>query len=796
MWKNYLKIALRNFRLNIQYSVLNVTGLSIGLTAAFLALVYVKDELSFDKHHSKAEKIFRVAHLRSFDGSFNDLATTPLFLAKFLEDKTSGIKEVVRFVRDGYGLMKYDQQVYSEPQFAFADTHVFEVFDYSFLAGDPKAFHGNDVIVISDRVARKYFGDQSAIGKVITREVYRQQYNYKVVGVYETVSNAHFQFDFLVPFETASNGWNGMHGNDWFLSYAWTYLLLENPEDQHLIEEFLDNVVEAHMPESLQEGTDFYLQPLKEIYLQSDLQDEIEVNGRSDYVFILLSVGLITLFIACINYINLSTSKVLNRAKEVAMRKTFGGSKREVMTQFFIESSLYTLLSLLLSLLIISLLIPGFNDLTGKQFARADFFTVDFLLLISLVYVLITALSGTYPAVYMARFKPIDSFRKSRKGTGYILREVLVMVQFLAVVMCLSGIFIIRGQLEYLKNKELGYDASRIMYLDGYRWRDTPVVKEEAAQVKGVLQVSVGSGVPGSLEAPMLQTFIRLDGKQQENRIEAFRCWADEAYFDLLDIDLLEGRMPSFQSENNAIPNVVINESLLRLFDDQEYVLGSKIELFDFLGNSSGQVNVIGVVSDFHIESLRSEIKPMIFSLTRNAGNLIVKVEEDQIDKVSEELLEIAKKYPAETLPGVYLLKQDLDSQYAAEGRLYRISGIFTFIAILVAALGLYGLTSFAAEQRLNEMSVRKVLGASLVNILRSFGTTFVSLITLALVAGAFLTYVLADDWLANYAFHISLEITPFLKAGGIIYLLVLGVILIQCGKLYQINPAQNLREN
>lgn len=796
MWKNYLKIALRNFRLNIQYSILNITGLSIGLTTAFLSLVYVNDEFSFDNHHSKVDRIFRIAHQRNFDGSFNELATTPLFLAKYLEDRSVGIRQVVRFLRDGYGLMKYENQSYSEPQFAFADVSVFDVFDYSFVAGTPEDFKGNDVIMISDHIAKKYFGNQPAIGKVITREVYRQQYRYKVVGVYENNQNSHFHFDFLVPFESPSNGWNGMHGKDWFLSYTWTYLLLENPKDQDSVQDYLAGIVTEHMPESLQEGTNYYLQPLRNIYLQSDLQNEIEINGRLDYVLILLSIGLITLFIACINYINLSTSKVLNRAKEVAMRKTFGSSKREVMIQFFAESSLYTLLSLIFSLLILSLILPWFNELTGKQFVSADFVTGNFLLLISLIYVSITILSGTYPAFYMSRFKPIDAIRKSRKGVGYLLREVLVMVQFLAVVICVSGIFIIRGQLEYLKNKELGFDASRIIYLDGYRWRDTPVVKQEATEIKGVLQVSVGSGVPGSLEAPMLQTFIRLNGKQQENRVEAFRCWADDDYFDLLGIDLLKGRMPSFQSENNEIPNVVINESLLRLFDDPESSIGAKIELFDFLGNSSGLVNVIGVVSDFHIESLRSEIKPMIFSLTRNAGNLLVRAEDNQIDKVSKQLLEIAKKYPAETIPGTYLLKQDLDSQYAAEDRLYRVSGIFTFIAILVAAMGLYGLTSFAAEQRLNEMSIRKVLGASSVNILQSFGTTFFYLITIALLAGALLTYVLADDWLANYAFHISLRLTPFLKAAAIIYLLVSSVILIQFKKLYQINPAQNLRDN
>ncbi len=796
MWKNYLKIALRNFRLNIQYSLLNIIGLSIGLSTAFLSLVYVNDELSFDDHHTKATRIFRIAHQRNFDGSFNELATTPLFLARFLEDKSAGIKQVVRFVRDGYGLMKYEHQIYSEPQFAFVDVSVFEVFDYSFVSGSPRDFKGDDVIMISDHMAKKYFGNESAIGKIITREVYGRQYHYQVAGVYENNRNTHFHFDFLVPFESNSNGWNGMHGKDWFLSYAWTYLLLEDEHAQNRVGDFLSRVVAEHMPESLKEGTNFYLQPLQNIYLQSDLQNEIEINGRLDYVLILLSIGLITLFIACINYINLSTSKVLNRAKEVAMRKTFGSSRREVMIQFFTESSLYTLLSLMLSLLIVMLLLPGFNELTGKQFVPEDFISINFILLTALIYVSITVLSGTYPAFYMSGFKPIDVFRRSRKGAGFLLREVLVMVQFLAVVICVSGIFIIRGQLEYLKNKELGFDASRIIYLDGYRWRDTPAVKQEAAELKGVLQVSVGSGVPSSLEAPMLQTFIRLEGKQQENRIEAFRCWADEDYFELLGIDLLKGRMPSFQTENNEIPNVVINESLLRLLDDPESVIGAKVELFDFLGDSSGQVNVIGVVSDFHIESLRSEIKPMIFSLTQNAGNLIVRVEENQINKVSEQLLEIAKKYPAETLPGAYLLKQDLDSQYAAEDRLYRVSGIFTFVAMLVAALGLYGLTSFAAEQRLNEMSIRKVLGASAVNILQSFGANFLFLIMIAWFIGALFTYVLADDWLANYAFHISLQLTPFLKAGAIIYLLVSAVILIQFRKLYRINPAQNLRDN
>ena len=770
MFKNYLATALRHLLKYKGYSAINVLGLAVGITSCILIMLYVQDELSYDQHHEKKERIYRLVKSDTADGKTNESAFTPPSWAPVLAMEYPEIEHFTRLKPpNSRWLVRYGDKRSYEKHFVVADSSVFDIFTIPLVQGNAKtALAEPHAVVVSESMVKKYFGDENPIGKVIAAD---DKYMFTVTGIMRDLpKNSHFHADFLASFATTAAA--GIYFEPTTIqnlnSTMYTYFLLKEGYTADDLERKLPQFMDKYFGERLKSvGVEMrpYLQSLTDIHLHSNLKNEIEANSDIRYVYIFSSVAAFILLLACFNFMNLSTARAVRRAQEVGIRKVLGAHRTQLIRQFIGESVFFSFIALAVALGLVHLLLPQFNQLSGKVLEMS--YKSGWLLPALMIIALFTGLAaGVYPAFVLASFKPVAAVGgASNAGVSQsMLRKVLITFQFVVSIVMISGTAVVIDQVEYIQNKKLGFDEEHLVVIrlpDQAAVLGYPAYKRGVMQYPEIVNVSSSASVPGT---PTSLNLIQPEGFPEDQSPLVSTIWADFDFVETMDIEIKSGRSLSreFVSDNNA---VVINETAARTFGWEDPI--GKTFRYPGAPDTYPSRNVIGVMSDFHHQSLHQRIEPMMVMYWDEGRFMVVRLQGKNLPRG----LEVLQAQWRETYPGhpdmdFYFLDEDLERQYVAEQRLGSVFIAGAVLSILIACLGLLGLASYMAEQRTREIGVRKVLGATISNVVLLLSKEFTRLFALAFVIGAFAGYFVMQAWLDNFPYRIELSLWVFVSAG------------------------------
>jgi putative ABC transport system permease protein len=793
MLKNYLKIALRNVKKHKGYSFINIAGLAVGMTCCILILLWVQDELSFDRYHKNADRIYRITYAEEIGDAFDHYAHSPFPAAPAFAAEVPGIRTYTRLWQRT-GLIKHGENNFEERNIFYVDKDFFQIFSYELIEGDPAtALEDPGSIVLTQKMAQKIFGTNNALGKTLNLNV---DGDLKVTGIIKNVPrNSHFHFDYLVSINTPQ-GRRAEYLDYWLVIMGWSYVLLEEDADARIVEGKLAPVVEKHTGEDAQRyGSKmfYYLQPLTDIHLTSHLEGEIEGNGDILYVYVFSLIAVFILLIACINFMNLSTARSAKRGKEVGLRKILGAYKKRLVVQFLTESIGFAFVSMILAIYLVWFLIPAFNSLTGKEIAMASLLSsVAFFGLI--VLVMITGIAaGSYPAFYLSSFQPIDTIRQKlqRRSGGSGLRNALVILQFAISIVLIISTLIVMKQLNFMKNQKLGFKKEQVLalYIRGQGVvQQFEAFKNELKKEPAILEASYSSGIPGKAET-IVTTF--LEGQPDNVTFTFDYIFADYDFLKTYEIDLFQGRDFSRDFSADKEGAFLINETAQSKLGWGEETLGKKI------GYSREVMRpIVGIVKDFHYRSLKEVIGPLVvFLRPGQEPYLSIKMNTDDISQTLSHVEKTWKTFEKERNFEYFFVDESFDALYHSEEQLSRIIMFFAFIAILVACLGLFGLASYTAEQKTKEIGIRKVLGASVSSVVFQLSRNFIKWVLVANIIAWPLTYfVINNYWLSHFPFRISLSLLTFAAAGLMALCIALATVSFQSIKAALANPVDSIR--
>ena len=800
MIKNYFKIALRNLSKNKVFSVINISGFAIGLTCFILITVFVIDELSYDKYPAQAENIYRVNLSVAGNG---DVAVYPLVDVAVGEGIKNAFPEVKASTRifSVSDFVKYDDKQFKEEHLAFADSNFLQLFSIPLVEGNTtNALVQPNSIVVSRSFAKKYFGNGEAVGQSIT--VGTRNTIYKVTGVIDKVpANSHFHFDAFLSMSTFPNT-----NKTWSNLGYYTYLLLnKNTDPKKLEAKFPQLVAKYVVPEiqhdmgvSLAEAQKsvntfrFSLAPLTDIHLRSNTKFELEPNGDIQYVYIFSILALFILLLACVNFTNLSTARAIKRAREVGIRKVMGSVKKQLIVQFLSESVLFTFFSMLLSYVLIFLLLPYFNQLANKNISFDFFLNYKLILAVLLVSFIAGILAGIYPAFFLSSFNTIRvlkgaSMQGSQKKP---LRSSLIVFQFFVSTALIIATVIIYQQLHYMQNKKLGYDKDQVLFLPDARLlgKDQTAFKQQLLQDNRVVSASISRSIPGGQIMDGTEIYPKNENSNG-TEIHASISHVDYDYLHTLGIQILKGRNFSkdFPTDSSGI---VINEAAVQQLGwTNENAVGKTI-----VRSGQEEFKVVGVVADFNYASLKQKIAPLMMMLGRNFGGLIIKINTRDVKGFLADLKKQWNSFnPAGPLEYNFL-DEKFAALYASEQRTKQIFSAFAVLAIIIASLGLFGLSAFVIEQRAREIGIRKVLGASVQQVLLLVSKEFLLLVGIAFIISVPVTWWAMHEWLKDFAYRINIGTGVFVAAGLSAILIAFFTISFQAIKAAITNPVKSLR--
>jgi len=796
MIRNYLKVLLRNMMKHKTYMLINILGLSTALIAIILAAAFLFDEYSYDQFHSKKENIYR---LYKKNVSINDGTST-------LTTETSGLMgptmasdypEVKSFVRmlpwfDEIVVSLDEQNVYIEHP-VFVDSTFFEVFDFKLIAGNPnEALVRPSTIVLSESLTQKLFGDANPIGKSV---VGIHDLPFEVTGVVEDApENSHIQYDALMSWTTTVPDVGPLsYGfmNNWLGQTLFTYLELEEQADTQALEGKLPGMMKKYFPDR----ADSYilkLQSFEDIYLHSGemLTYSYVKQGSFNYVKVFAFTALFILIIACVNYINISTAKATKRAAEIGMRKVLGASKKQLVIQFLGESFVLTLLSAAVAFLAADLLLPAFNQLVGKHLSTASLFQPQLLGVLFLLLLVITLAAGLYPAFVLSAFKPSEVLMSSKSGlAGHMPRQVLTTIQFGIAIALIIGTFLVFQQTKFLQNKDLGFDKEHVLVLDinndiesKYQTFRSELLKHPDILKASVCQATVGSGTFGTTVIP--------EGQSEEKSVNIFRT--DANFIETIGIEINDGRAFNPLSSTDS-SSLVINQTFVDMMGWED-PLGKTIKF-----SPDGQsYPIIGVTKDFHFEGLNeSRVRPIVMYIhPQNFRNVTLRVSGNNIATTLDFIEGLWQKYESRFPFTYYFADTWFDNKYKKESQLLNTVTTFSIISIVLACLGLYGLTAFTIEQRAKEISIRKVLGATVTQLTLLLNKKFIILLLLAFIFAAPVAYYLLGEWLSGFAYQIEINAVPFVLAICLTLLITLFAVSSQAIKAALTNPITTLRKD
>ncbi|MDN5213299.1 ABC transporter permease [Fulvivirgaceae bacterium BMA12] len=802
MIKDYLKITFRTLANQKFYTGLNIVGLSIGIASCLLILLYVHHELSYDTFHEKAERVYRV-------GLNGKIAEQEIFttsscppLAFTAVEEFPEVENATRiFPYWAQQIIRYGETAIFEEKVYFADSSFFDVFGFKLLEGNPAtALVEPNTVVIPEDVAQKYFGEESAFGKTIL--IGAEKVPHKVTGVLDKLPpNTHLHFDML----RSMVSWPNHKDQVWLNNNLVTYLLLhEGASPASLEEKFVSMVIKYVGPEvqqfmgiSLetfaQQGNKygFFLQPLLDIHLHSDLKDELEPNGDITYVYIFGAIAFFIILLACINFMNLATARSANRAKEVGVRKTLGSLRSTLVWQFITESVVLSLIATLLALGATALLLSPFNDISGKEISAALFGKPWFIMALSGLMLTVGVIAGSYPAFYLSSFRPVEvlkgRLKAGMKSSG--IRNVLVVFQFFISITLIICTILVYEQLEYTRTKNLGFEKENVVVIEGM-WPlsrgQQNTLKQALIDQSQVINASISNNVPPGVNNT---TVFRKKGTEDDILISTYNV--DYDHLATMKIELLDGRNFSrdFPTDTTAI---LLNQAAVKAFGLTQAVN----ETLEFFGGDNGRQDfkIVGVFKDFNYETLKNEISPLALFLTRQGGLMSVRVRGENMPATLAMMEEAWKKHtPGEPFQ-YHFLDESYDALFRAEQRLGKVFSIFTGLAILVACLGLLGLAAFMAEQRTKEIGIRKVLGASIPGVILLLSKDFTKLVIFAFVLAIPVAYIIVDKWLEGFAFHIEIGPGTFVVAGIMALLIAWLTVSWQSIKAAAANPVRSLR--
>lgn len=807
MLKNYFKIAWRNIAKNKVFSFINITGLAIGLTCFTLIALYVSDELSYDRYNEKADRIYRVDSDIRFGGTDLRLAVSADPLGATLKKDYPQVEQYARiYTSDGPKRIKKDNVFITEANVANADSTLFDVFTLPAIAGDTKtALNEPNTVVITETMAKKYFGSSNAVGKMIETSENKSTL-YKVTAVIKDMpKNSHFNFDMLFSMDNVSYGF----GN--FLSQNFTtYIVLQKGTDYKLFEKNFPKLINKYvLPQAkvfMQVGSMeefekagnkmvYSLEPLTKIHLYSDRFGELGVNGNIQYVYIFSAVAFFILLLACINFMNLSTARSSNRAKEVGIRKVLGTERTSLIRQFLTESTLTAMIALGISIVLTWLVMPLFNDISGKSFSLPGLFGTNFLPLLLLLPFVVGIIAGSYPAFYLSSFKPINVLKgKISSGTKRsYLRSSLVVIQFTTSIILIIATIVVYRQLNFIQTKKLGFNKDQVLIVNGARaLRDNvQPFKNEVLSLPGVTGATVSGFLPVSASSRNDNTFSKEAIMDSKNGFNMQQWSVDHDYLETLGMRIIKGRgfQKEFQGDSSAM---IINETTSSILGYGD-PLGKKVYLNDGAGNVISY-NIIGVVENFHFESLRQHIGPLSMVLRPSNGFECFKINTSNIKDLIAQI-ETKWKAMAPEMPFSYrFLDETFNDMYSSEKRVGKVAMSFSLLAILIACLGLFGLATFMAEQRTKEIGIRKILGASVGSIVGMLSNDFIKLVGLSALLAFPVAWWLMHKWLQDFAYRINIGWWIFFIAGVVALLIALITVGFQSVKAALANPVKNLR--
>ncbi len=783
MFRFTFKLAIRHFLRNKFYTLINISGLSIGLACTLAILLWVQDERSYDMFHSNIDNIYRVVENQYYaGGDLFPVAVTPAPLAKNLKDEYPEITHATRY-KTSYSTIEKGNHTFTENT-AYVDADFFEIFTVDFIHGDREdALNDLNSVVLTKEMADKYFKG-NPIGKTLR---INKESDFKVTGVINKFpDNSHINFDLLLSGEQLKN--MGFDLEQWGNNWLYTYVKLHDNHDIVNINEKIINIIKDHNEGSV---TDIYLQPVKDIHLYSSGKYTADVGGHGDirYVNIFIVIAIAVLLIACINFMNLTTAKSNNRAREIAFKKVVGSSKNQLVRQFLTESILVCFIAYVLAVVLVDFFLPIFNDISGKDlsipYSSWEFitFSVSFIIIVGLI-------SGSYPAFYLSSFKGVEILKglQHRGGGASILRRVLVMVQFSLSLFLIIGFLIISRQLDFMKNKKLGLDKDNVVYvfLNRQMQQNFQVIKNDLLQNPDIISVSTSDQFPTYIANS--SSNVEWEGKDPDDIILFHNLSVDTDYQKTFKLELKEGRFFSDEIPSDTLA-VVINEQALSVMGLEDPI-GSEINFFGF------DVRIIGVLKDFHFKSLHNKIEPLIlFQRSEQNYVMFLRISNLNIQESIAYIEDTYKKYSSDNRDFYYkFLNEDYESLYNAEQRTGKIFQFFAILAIFISCLGLFALASFMAERRVKEIGIRKANGAKTEDIIMLLTTDFTKLVIISFIVSAPVAWYIMRVWLENFVYKTNISIWIFVVAGVLALVIALLTVGYQSVKAALKNPVDALR--
>lgn len=787
MLKNYAKIAFRNIVKYKGYSFINITGLAFGLACSIFILLWVHDELSFDRFHENVENLYRIEQDQFYSGERYHVNVTPFVVGPAYEEKIPEVLNACRVRMIGSMMVKYGEKSILQEDIVVADPSLFEMFTFQMLTSNTNEILVDPhSIVITEKTAEKYFGDEDPIGKVLNLN---KEFDFTVVGVAENPPhNSTIDFEILIPFEFLKE--IGMWNESWGSNSIQTYLEVQPNSSLAAINTKMTEILHENNEGSI---TEYMLAPFADMHLYAYFGFG---NPSSDiqYVYIFGIIAVFILLIACINFMNLSTAKSANRAKEIGLRKVTGANRFGLIQQFFGESILLALIGTLVAILIVVLLLPLFNDLTLKELPRDILLTPMILMGLALITLFTGFVAGGYPALYLSSFQPVQVLRGSlktgAKSSGF--RRVLVIFQFSLSIFLIVGTIVVYSQLDYMRTKKLGYDKEQLVY--SFLPRDVKpkyeILKNKFREISSVM------GVSGANERPH---FISSnsggavwDGKDPEQSVLISNSLVDYDYLDVLGVQLVEGR--GFTKDypgdfaGDSTGNFLVNEEVVKLMN-VESAIGKRFEFFGITGE------IVGVMKNYHFHSVKEKIEPLALLLEPGwVDFMVVKVAPNSAVEAMRDLeaawTAILPDYPFE----FKFVEEDFDFLYRREQRMVDLLKYFAVMAIVIACLGLFGLSAFTAEQKTKEIGIRKTLGASEPKLVYLLCKEFIILVGISSVIAWSVGYYVMSGWLESFAYRFELGVSIFLFSAVLAVVISILTVSYQAIKAAVANPVKSLR--
>ena len=794
MFKNYFKTALRNIKRQKLYSFINISGLIIGITCCTLIFLYIQFELSYDKYHENSDRIFRITQEKPNinTGGVNLFDSTPGALKNVLINEISGIETATRLAYAENILISHGDKIFVENNLIFADAELFKIFTFPFVKGDfEDALRDQNSIVISETAAEKYFKNEDPIGKILT---YQNSVDFNITGVFKDIpDNSHFRMGFVVPFIHFMT-YSGFETERWTPKmYCITYCQLEQNVSVKNIHNQFSGIVEKYIKRNETITRKLLLQPIEKIHLYSDINTDISPGGSIKNIYLLAVTAFLILLISAINYLNLTTSNSLKRSREIGIRKVIGADKTELIKQFLVESTVFIGFAVGVSLLIIIAVSPSFNSFVGKNIPliNTDNFTLKLVFLALMLFTVFIA--GAYSAIIISSFKPVAVSKGVTSGRlkSNFFRNSLVVFQFTISIILIITSIVIKNQLDYIKNSDIGYDKDQIIVIENRNEQaqeSFETIRIELLKNNNIINATTSAELPHDIQS---MNYLKWPAGSKEPEILIHIGYVGYDFNKTFGIEIVKGRdfareFPA--DENNA---VLINETASDALG-WDSPLGKQIKHWD-----SRNKKIVGVMKDFKFQSLHSAIKPLYFILIPNRyqNKMFVKIKSRDISNtigyIGKIMQEFSPKYPFE----YSFLDEKFYRAYISEQNLRKLYNLFSILAVILASLGLFSLVTQAAEKRTKEIGIRKVLGASTSKILYLISKDFLLLIVLATLTAWPAAYYLSNKWISNFAYRTDIGVMTFITAGLAVLIITIITMSYKSIKAATANPVDSLRD-